>query len=242
MRLREAIAESDYQERDPVIPFFPFPKSQRQEGFNFLKALAQKSAPAALGLVYPGRQVLAAYPAYPEEPAGYWEWELFQFIYAFTRQAGLPVVLAIHYLDILRFGIIPYGQEGHTIGLDTLLVTGLVMSEAEGFTTEMAANGVGVAFVLAESLAEPDRTVLCNRASSFLYLPGAEDSGRIEATARGRVRLFRSTEQAPAIRRPGDGRRGWILEAPFGHFGWEADWSLANLQPVLDRLETWVVP
>lgn len=237
MRLRETIAEAHYQGRAPVIPFFPFPKSRRQEGFDFLVALGTKSAPAAIGLVYPGRRVLASYPPFIGEPDGYWEWELFQFVYALTHQTGVPVVLAIHYLDILRFGIIPYGQEGHAVGLDTLLVTGLAMDGADGFAIELAANGVGLAYLLDEGLAGPEVETFARQATSFLYLPRADEAVEAAARAHAKVRLFQNAAAARFPHPPGDRAGGWVVEAPLGPSAWDPDWRLAGLPQVLDRLE-----
>jgi hypothetical protein len=170
--MKQAFAEAVYEGRRPVIPFFPFPLTRRPEAFRFLLATVDRAAPAAIGLVYPGRQVLAQHPALSPGPDEFSEWDLFQFIYAFKAQTGQPVALAVHYRDIIGFGVIPYGQEGHKVGLDTLLVRDPIPAELDYFAAEMLQHGVGLSFVIDESVDPDDLPRLRRYATSFVYLAG----------------------------------------------------------------------
>ena len=220
MRLKDAFTECDYRGVLPVVPFFPFPRQDRPGALEFLARLLEYQPYGIVGLAHPGRPVFPPGAAAPE-PADdeIAEWDLFQFIYSLKHRTGAPVVLALHYEDLLRFGIIPYGQEGHKVGLDTLLVRDPLPEELDYFSAEMAANGVGLAAWLTEGMTAADARTLCAYATAFAY----DEAGL--ASGEGGARVFRKAGGAPAPAAvvSSNGRSGWLLpvaEGPVSSGGW----------------------
>ena len=95
------------------------------------------------------------------------EWDVFQFCHALKHRSGMPAVLAVHYRDLLRFGIIPFGREAHRTGLDALLVGEPIPVELEYFSAEMSAAGVGVAFPIGRRRSRQSAMRLARYASAF---------------------------------------------------------------------------
>jgi len=169
-RLKQAFADAVYEGQRPVIPCFPFPVSRRQKAFRFILGLADRVAPAGIGLIYPGRPVFHRSRAAAPLPEEFSHWDLFQFIYALKAQSGQRVVLAIHYRDIIGFGVIPYGQEGHKVGLDALLVREPAAAELDYFAAEMLQHGVGLGFVIDAAVPPAERDRLRRYATAFVYV------------------------------------------------------------------------
>ncbi|MBN2430961.1 MAG: tryptophan synthase subunit alpha [Acidobacteria bacterium] len=190
-RIKQAYADAVYEGRRPVIPCFPFPVNRRQKAFRFILELAERVAPTGIGLVYPGRQVFVQHPAVAPAPEEFSEWDLFQFVYALKAQTGQPVVLAIHYRDIVGFGVIPYGQEGHKVGLDALLVRQPIVAELDYFAAEMLQHGVGLSFIIDAGVDHSELTRLRRYATAFVYV--ADDM------ALSAVLASHETESAPVF-------------------------------------------
>ncbi|HOB51318.1 MAG TPA: hypothetical protein PK176_00955 [Acidobacteriota bacterium] len=238
MRLKEAIAEHGYRDENPVLPFFPYLHEHRRGLHQFLERLVAAGPLTAVGLIYPGRPVLADWPVRADDWSLEREWDLLQFIYFLKQRLALPVVLAIHYLDVCRFGVIPYAQEGHTIGLDALLVRDPFHEELDFFSAELSAGGVGLAFVLDEDLPEPECERLAGYASAFLYwTAGAAAVPGEWANRRADLRLFRKAE--PPSGPPPAGRTAWVLEQPSGQAVWEPDWAACDVAAAAGRIRAW---
>ena len=225
MRLKEAFTECDYHGLLPVIPLFPFPRRERSGALDFLSRLLESLPHGIAGLAHPGTP---ASPAGGDEPgpagAEVSEWEVFQFIYALKHRTGAPVVLALDYRDVLRFGIIPYGQEGHKVGLDALLVRDPLPEELDYFSAELAANGVGLAAWLRAGMPAAEARALRGYATAFAYAEAEWDAGPAGG-GEGGPRLFRPAvgAPAPAVEAASDGRSGWLLPvAVSGPGGWVA--------------------
>lgn len=238
MRLKEAIAEHGYRHENPVLPFFPYLHAHRRGLHQFLEQLSAAGPLTAVGLIYPGRPVLADWPVRADDWSLECEWDLLQFIYFLKQRLALPVVLAIHYLDICRFGVIPYAQEGHTIGLDALLVRDPFPEELDFFSAELSAGGVGLAFALDEDLPEPDCERLAGYASAFLYWTAAAAAVPGEwANRRADLRLFRKAE--PPAGPPPAERTAWVLEQPTGQAVWAPDWTACDVAAAAGRIRAW---
>jgi hypothetical protein len=236
MRLKEAFTECDFQGRTPVLPFFPFPLREPQAALDFLVTVFEEIPWSAAGLAYPGVSLAApggeaALPGGTDDV----EWNIFQFIYALKHRTGVPVVLALRYADILRFGIIPYGQEGHKVGLDALLARDPLPEELDYFTAEMAGHGVALAAWLHPSMDAAAARSLCGYASAFAYLEGGIHEETREASAGGRLRRFQRAEEEPAVRSE-PGVEGWILTEPLGPKGWAGD---ADPSAVAAQIRAW---
>jgi len=240
MRLKEAIADAFYHKRRPIIPFFPFLQGNEGKALSFLIQLAEKYPPTALGLVYPGRQVFRSQPVVKRPPETCVEWELFQFVYTLKAQTGLPVVLAIHYRDIMAFGVIPYSQEGHKIGLDALLVKDCVFEELDIFSSELAVGGVGLSSIIDDQMTKEQALCLWRYATAFVYLPGSvgnrgafserpESNRIIFVKADGnRIMNFESPETTEST--------GGILESVAGQGRGDFTWSNAELEELIHRI------
>ncbi len=230
MRLRESIDEAIYRGDTPVIPFFPFPVADRQAAFDFLLRLAATAPPEAIGLVYPGEAALDEVPARTVDPQKFSEWDLFQFIYALKHQAGLPVVLAIHYQDVIRFGVIPYSQEGHRVGIDALLIRDPEPAEMDFFSSELAVGGVGLAVMLSGGMSEAAIRDLLIYANAFAYFPDGLPGWMSSGTVPEALPRFTRTGTGPE---GGAGGSGRILEQPLGAHIPAPRWNDEELQTVI---------
>ncbi len=236
MRLKDAFTECDYRGLLPVIPFFPFPRRDRTHAMEFLARLLENLPYGIIGLARPGMptfpDIADAAQAADEDIS---EWDVFQFIYALKHRTGAPVVLALHYRDLLQFGIIPYGQEGHKVGLDALLVRDPLPDELDYFSAELSAHGVGLAAWLRAGMPAVEARALCGYATAFAFDEGDLDPG--VATA-GEVlpRVFREAQGTPnpdagASRK---GRSGWILPVTISGPGVWAEVDPAALAGIID--------
>ena len=238
MKLVESISENTYKGTVSVIPFFPFSMENRQESFEFLKGFFNTFAPTAIGLVYPGRRTLG-----PWHDGNAWgkghEWDLFQYIYALKHQTGAPIVLAINYQDIIDFGIFPYAQEGHKIGLDTVLVSAPVVDELEYFTAEMTNGGVGTAFII-DGFKDEDLKRLIEFSTSFVY---SSNPVPVDSAIRSDVRrryFYRASSEAPVADYRQDDFTGWILEDAIGYANWNPDWSEIDSAKIWSEIQRWM--
>lgn len=224
MKLADSIREDLRGGTVPVVPFFAFPDGDPTPLFDLVVAFCEARATTALGLVFPGRRVLAGIPG--RRPAGrpVLEWDLFQFLYALKHRTGMPTALAVHYRDILDFGIYPYAQEGHKVGLDLLLVRDPILEELDYFSAEVVAGGIGFGLVAGAGFTAEAAA----RARPYLSGPLCFPDG---ITPPGPARLFAETalpalfrapassgrpagRPAPRLPREASGRAGWYLEVP----------------------------
>ncbi|MBP7865508.1 MAG: hypothetical protein KA419_06125 [Acidobacteria bacterium] len=224
MKLADSFREDARGGKAPVVPFFPFPTGDPSPLFDRVVALCETRPTTALGLVFPGRRVLDGVSG--RRPAGrpVLEWDLFQFLFALKQRTGMPTVLAVHYRDILDFGIYPYAQEGHKVGLDLLLVRDPILDELDYFTAEVVAGGIGFGVVAGAGFTAD----AAGRARPYLSGPVCFPDG---ITPPGPARLFSETtlpalfRAPPCPGRPGSGplpclpreasdRAGWYLEVP----------------------------
>jgi hypothetical protein len=241
MRLKDVFTECDYRGLRPVIPFFPFPRRDRPEALDFLARLLENLPDGAVGLAHPGMPDFPADAAAPEaagEAAA--EWDVFQFVYALKHRTGAPVVLALHYGDLLRFGIIPYGQEGHKVGLDALLVRDPLPEELDYFSAELAAHGVGLAAWLRAGLPAADARTLCGYATAFAYAEEGFDPGPARA-GESSPRMFWEAQGAPApvADLPADGRSGWLLPVTIGT-GSPGGWTGLDPAALAAAIDAWM--
>lgn len=229
MRLKDAFTECDYRGLLPVIPFFPFPRRDRMRAMEFLARLLENLPYGIIGLAGPGMPTFPdiedAAQAADEDIS---EWDVFQFMYALKHRTGAPVVLALHYIDLLQFGIIPYGQEGHKVGLDALLVRDPLPEELDYFSAELAAHGVGLAAWLRAGMPAAEVRALCGYATAFAFTEADPENGLVEA---GCPRVFREVRGAPspAAEVSSDGRSGWLLPVAIGT---DASDGWAGMDPV----------
>lgn len=239
MRLTEAFQQEWSQNRPPVLPFFPVPLPAEDSVWPFLEAVCQNTRLCALGLIFPGRRVLAG--AAPSEPgAGNPdEWDVFRFIWQLKRKTGLPLVLAIHYQDLLRFGIIPYGQESHRIGLDALLVRSPDPVELEYLTSEMSAAGTGLAFRLESRDRAAQYNLLKSYTSAFLFLPGRVSPLPPADHPQSSPPLFftaRPAQKAGNNPGPATVRHGWLIEDSLGDGSWRSGREKLDPAPLIRRV------
>lgn len=242
MRLKDAFTECDYRGLLPVIPFFPFPWRDRQAALEFLARLLEDLPQGIIGLAHPGAPTVLPDAEAPDPAGGdIPEWDVFQFVYALKHRTGAPVVLALHYGDLLRFGIIPYGQEGHKVGLDALLVRDPLPEELDYFSAELAAHGVALAAWLGAGMPAAAARTLCGYATAFAYAEASPDAAP-PAGAEGRLRVFR---QAPGEPDPGaggcaDSRWGWLLPVTGGTVAGAGGWAGRDPAALAGTIEAWM--
>ena len=234
-RLPDCFGQAFLAGRRMVVPFFPFLPGAAEELFRLLLDLGTPpSSVPAVGLVYPGRRVLPGFPARRAERGQFSPFDLFQFAYALKHQTGLPTALAIHYRDILDFGIFPFAQEGHKVGLELFLVKDPLLEELDYFSAEIVSGGVSFGVVAGAGLSAD----AADRLRPYVNGPCCAPDGLAPPGPR---RLFDCTEvpflfcapataspeeePLPAAGRPGArpaGRLGWLLEAKLGAH-WKRD-------------------
>lgn len=222
MKLADSIREDIRGGAAPVLPFFAFPGGDPSPLFDLVATLCETRAMTGLGLVFPGRRVLAGVPGRRSPGRPIREWDLFQFLYALKHRTGMPTALAVHYRDILDFGIYPYAQEGHKVGLDLLIVRDPILEELDYFTAEVVAGGIGFGLVADAGFT----TDAAGLARPYLSGPVCYPDG---ITPPGPARLLSETSlpalfRAPAasgrsadgpvprLPREASGRAGWYLE------------------------------
>ncbi len=226
VRLPECFGQAAQAGRHVVLPFFPFVPGTEEELFRLLLDLgAPPASVPAVGLVYPGRRVLPGFPARRPARGQFSPFDLFQFAYALKHQTGLPTALAIHYRDILDFGIFPFAQEGHKVGLELFLVKDPILEELDYFTSEIVSGGISFGVVAGAELTADAADTL----RPYVNGPCCAPDG---LAAPGPRRLFDGTEVpflfcAPAAAAPEEepvpaGRVGWLLETRLGA-SWKRD-------------------
>lgn len=230
--IKESIAAVHRAGLCPVIPFFPFPRRGAKAAGELLIALAGVPGIAALGLIHPGRRVFRDCPG-GREPVS--EWDLFQFLYSLKYQCGSPLVLAVHFRDIVRFGVIPYARESHRVGLDALLVKDPLPAELDYLATELAGCGVGLGFVAGGPSPDGLGRTMQAFASALIYDP----DGILERTgAAGPSRELPVFLPAPPRSITVAGCPGWIMENPLAGRSGHVDWENLDGPAALARLES----
>lgn len=183
--LMEKIRETRRSGGAPVIPFVPFPQHDWKTGVDHFLEVWDSSSPAAMGVVFPGRRVFRRPPgargnaasappgAACAPPAAPVDWDVFRFCHALKSRSGMPLVLAVHYRDVVAFGIIPYAQESHKVGLDSLLIAGPALGDLDYLSSELGSANVGLSLVFDAAQPPSAWEAAAPYASRLAYFPPA---------------------------------------------------------------------
>ncbi len=130
--------------------------------------------------------------------------DVLELVRKFRMRSDVPIVLFSYFNPILRFGLENFCTEASVAGIDGLLLTDVIESEAHVISDQLAATGIDLISLVAPTTTDDRLKIICENARGFIYavsrsgVTGVQESTSSEAEKLVK-RLRKSTKLPIAV-------------------------------------------